>query len=145
MTPLADICDKKRSMPSHGLFRHTARGASGAAPRALSVIKWGRDLGALVPAITACLSAIAGVSQVHVDPARRNIQILYDGGRGTLEDVHRFLSATGWGNAGILQHPWRVTVVEKPPDRMVPATADMGEMVSFEEQKAGTQTQEEPR
>ena len=80
---------------------YAARCAPVGAHLSLAVIKSGFDFTTLTQAITECLSSLAGVSQVHVDSARRTIQVLYDGDQETVANVHRLLAATSCGNPGV--------------------------------------------
>ena len=99
MRPLAIQCEEKRGQPAIGFDGRRTRCARVAAHLSLAVIKLARSCGALEPALAGCLREIAGVLQVRIDASRNTVQLLYNGERGTVEDVHRFLVATGWGEA----------------------------------------------
>lgn len=62
----------------------------------LAVIKADRVSDALATTITGCLLAIDGVRQVHFDALRGTVQILYDGGLGTVKTVDHVLGTAGW-------------------------------------------------
>ena len=67
---------------------------------ALAVIKLGRNCPASEGALAEGLLDIAGVSQVHLDTARRTIQVFYDGERANAESIHYSLIAASWWNTG---------------------------------------------
>lgn len=94
MQQLANTWACERARPAAGCNPPAWRCAAVTPHLMLAVVKLARACCAHEDAVSRCLVAIAGVSQVHVDAVRGNVQILYDGEPQTTERIRHCLVVT---------------------------------------------------